>query len=107
MPTRFGSLVLGALLALAGCATRGDAIDSAEACVPVAARGLRPVAADRAERFLGKVDEDTARAQLPALEAALGSNRVLQELDGALAPDAYWRQATWKRVAVIAAHVRD
>ena len=63
MPTRFGSLVLGALLALAGCATRGDAIDSAEACVPVAARGLRPVAADRAERFLGKVDEDTARCR--------------------------------------------
>ena len=63
MPTRIGSLVFGALLALAGCATRGDAIDSAEACVPVAARGLRPIAEERAERFLGKVQEDTARCR--------------------------------------------
>lgn len=48
-------------------------------------------------------DEAAAREQLPALEAHLGKNRVLQELDGSLAPDAYWRQKTWKRVAVIAA----
>ena len=63
MRPRIGSLVFAALLALAGCATRGDAIDSAEACVAVAARGLRPVAEDRAERFLGKVREDTARCR--------------------------------------------
>ena len=63
MRPRIGSLVFGALLALAGCATRGDAIDSAEACVAVAARGLRPVAEDRAERFLGKVEESTARCR--------------------------------------------
>jgi regulator of sigma E protease len=58
---------------------------------------------DVLDAALERNDEDTARAQLPALEAGLGSNRVLQELDGALAPDAYWRQTTWKRVAVIAA----
>ena len=58
---------------------------------------------DVLDAALERGDEGAARAQLPALEAQLGSNRALQELDGALAPDAYWRQTTWKRVAVIAA----
>ena len=36
-----------------------------------------------------EVDEDAARALLPDLEAHLGpSNRMLQELDGSLSPDA-------------------
>jgi regulator of sigma E protease len=58
---------------------------------------------DALDEALERDDEEAARAQLPKLEAELGRNRVLQELDGALAPDAYWRQTTWKRVAVIAA----
>jgi len=58
---------------------------------------------DALDAALERGDEDVARAQLPALEAQLGKNRALQELDGALAPDAYWRQATWRRVAAIAA----
>ena len=48
-------------------------------------------------------DDDAARAQLPELQAALGKNRVLEELEGALAPDAYWRQGAWKQIVVIAA----
>ena len=37
------------------------------------------------------------------LRPPLGRNRVLEELEGALAPDAYWRQGAWKRIIVIAA----
>jgi len=48
-------------------------------------------------------DESTAREQLPKLAPHVGKNRIFEELDGALSPDAYWRQKTWKRVVVIAA----
>ncbi len=51
------------------------------------------------------VREDYAGAhtRLLALEPALRGERMVQELEGALSPEAYWRQKTWKRVAVIAA----
>ena len=58
---------------------------------------------DALDAALERDDEQAAREQLPALAQRLGKNRVLTELEGSLAPDAYWRQTTWKRVAVIAA----
>jgi regulator of sigma E protease len=59
---------------------------------------------DALDAALERGDDEGARAQLPQLEEGLGPrHRMLQELDGSLAPEAYWRQATWKRVAVIAA----
>ncbi len=58
---------------------------------------------DRLDAALQSGDEETARSLLPALEARLGNNRMLQELDGSLADDAYWRQKTWKRIVVIGA----
>jgi regulator of sigma E protease len=58
---------------------------------------------DDLDAALDRGDEPAARALLPALEARLGSNRMLQELEGSLSPDAYWRQTTWKRVVVIGA----
>ena len=58
---------------------------------------------DRLDAALESGDEETARGLLPALEARLGSNRMLQELDGSLADDAYWRQKSWKRIVVIGA----
>jgi regulator of sigma E protease len=48
-------------------------------------------------------DESAARELLPKLAPHIGKNRIFEELDGALSPDAYWRQKTWKRVVVIAA----
>jgi regulator of sigma E protease len=48
-------------------------------------------------------DEETARERLRELEPHLARNRLFQELDGALAPDAYWRQSASKRIAVISA----
>jgi regulator of sigma E protease len=65
-------------------------------------------------RRLENGDMEGARAELEKLEAQLvhvplspGARRTaergLQELADALGPDAYWRQRTWRKVAVIAA----
>jgi regulator of sigma E protease len=61
----------------------------------------------RLKRALAEEDEDAARAALHELEG-LGNGgdsvqRGLQEISDGLAADAYWRQRTWKRVAVIVA----
>jgi regulator of sigma E protease len=59
-------------------------------------------------------DLETAKADLePLREGIAGANlsrnaarfaeRGLEELDDSLAPDAYWRQPTWKRLVVIGA----
>jgi regulator of sigma E protease len=66
---------------------------------------VEPVALELAalDAALERGDEQAARDLLPHLEPALSKNRLFRELEGQLAPDAYWRQATWKRVYVIAA----
>ncbi len=59
-------------------------------------------------------DHDAARAELAGLREQLegrvlspaarkAAEKGLDDLDDALGPDAYWRAATWKRVAAIAA----
>src|ERR687888_1815993 len=66
----------------------------------------------RVKRALERSDFAGARSELPALEeavneASLGvaaartARRGLNELRDGLSDDAYWRQRTWKRVAVI------
>jgi regulator of sigma E protease len=75
--------------------------------------GLAP-AMQRVRRALDADDLEAARAALPDLrgevEAATlspaarrSANRALREVDEGTGPDAYWRQRTWKRIAVIAA----
>jgi regulator of sigma E protease len=73
-------------------------------------RLLTPDEAERYEAELTAIDEaiergdyDAAHALLLQLEPQLGSTRAWQELEGALAPDAYWRAATWRRLVAIAA----
>ena len=73
-------------------------------------KSLRPADQERLHEHLARLDDaidrgddETARERLHALEPHVGRSRAYQELDGALAQDAYWRQKTWKRVAVIAA----
>jgi len=67
---------------------------------------------DTMERYLDVGDHESARAALPPLvagveEAELGrvarksAERGLRDLDESLGLDAYWRQRTWKRIAVI------
>ena len=48
-----------------------------------------------------------ARARRAQPRRAEAAERGLDELDDALGPDAYWRQRTWKRVAVIFAGPGD
>jgi regulator of sigma E protease len=71
-----------------------------------------PVGAVR--RALEMEDYDTARQLYPELERAVGAahlspgarrsaERALREVEEGTSHDAYWRAATWKRVAVIAA----
>jgi regulator of sigma E protease len=73
---------------------------------------LQPI--ERVKRPLAESEFDSARAALKELEAALAetqlspsarrqANRGLTELDDALGPDAYWRQRTWRKLAVISA----
>jgi regulator of sigma E protease len=73
-------------------------------------RLVGPVA--RVKRPLEAGDLEGARAALPELESAAEevqlspsarrlATRALTELRDGLAPDAYWRQRTWKRIAVI------
>jgi regulator of sigma E protease len=66
----------------------------------------------RVKRALEAGDLDGARDALPELERAIeeatlspaagkAARRSVEELRDGLSPDAYWRQRTWKRVAVI------
>lgn len=68
----------------------------------------------RARRALDAEDYDAARALLPELRAMVErtelskparrtARRALRELDEGTGLDAYWRQATWRRIAIIAA----
>jgi regulator of sigma E protease len=69
---------------------------------------------ERVKRLVGQGAFEEARQALARLEQALShaalsgkarraADRGLSELDDALGSDAYWRQRTWKRLAVIAA----
>jgi regulator of sigma E protease len=73
---------------------------------------LQPI--ERVKRPLAENDFDSARAALQELEVALSraplsggarraANRGVNELSDALGPDAYWRQRTWRKLAVISA----
>jgi regulator of sigma E protease len=57
----------------------------------------------RLDNALARENDTDARAALEELQPALGKTRAWQELDMALAPDAYWRQATWRRLVAIGA----
>ena len=69
---------------------------------------------ERTKRLVSQGSFGEARAALATLGRALqnaklspkarrAADRGLSELEAALGPDAYWRQRTWKRLAVIAA----
>jgi regulator of sigma E protease len=57
----------------------------------------------RLDLALEREDDDEARAAAAELEPELGEMRAWQELEMSLAADAYWRQATWRRLVAIAA----
>src|SRR3954464_7865163 len=55
----------------------------------------------RLDDAIEREDYDEARARLAELRPALGTTRMWQELEWSLAPDAYWRQTTWRRLTAI------
>jgi regulator of sigma E protease len=57
--------------------------------------------AERLKRQLADGDMDAARAELAAIDDRLRASRGIAELRDGLGADAYWRQRTWKKVAVI------
>jgi regulator of sigma E protease len=72
------------------------------------ARMLPPAQAQRHASEIEAVDAaiereeyNAAHAALLELKPALGGTRVWQELEGGLAPEAYWRAATWRRLTAI------
>jgi regulator of sigma E protease len=52
---------------------------------------------------IAREDWQGARATAERLQPALGDVRGFQELAWSLAPDAYWRQRTWRRLVAIGA----
>jgi regulator of sigma E protease len=73
-------------------------------------RLLPPAVAEEHEAELARLDEaiaqgdyDHAHELILDLKPALGETRAWQELEGALARDAYWRAATWRRLVAIGA----
>jgi regulator of sigma E protease len=57
----------------------------------------------RLDAALARGDYGAAATVLAELRPALGELRYVQELAWSLEPDAYWRQATWRRLVAIGA----
>jgi regulator of sigma E protease len=55
----------------------------------------------RLDHAIDREDWVGARVELRGLKPLLGESRMAQELEWSLAPDAYWRQATWRRLTAI------
>jgi len=81
---------------------RPAAGDLRQSLPPDAQQRLAPEL-DALDDALRREDEPGARQVVARLEPELPGHRQLQELAWALAPDAYWRQRAWKKIAVIAA----
>src|SRR5436190_971983 len=73
------------------------------ATLPPEVREQHQVGLARLDAALEGGDYGTAGAELEELRTGLGDSRSVQELAWSLAPDAYWRQATWRRLVAIGA----
>jgi regulator of sigma E protease len=71
--------------------------------LPPAEREQHAAELDELDAALEQEDEPRAQRAVESLKPALAENKQLQELEWALAPDAYWRQRAWKKIAVIGA----
>jgi len=65
-------------------------------------RALEAEDFESARAVLPELGSEVERAQLSA-SARRAANRAVRDLDEGTGLDAYWRQATWKRIAIIAA----
>jgi regulator of sigma E protease len=96
-----GSIPLGGYVKIPGM-NRPSAGELRKLLSPADQERLRAPLA-RLDVALEAEDDDAARAACAELEPDLGESRAWQELDMALASDAYWRQETWRRLVVISA----
>jgi regulator of sigma E protease len=96
-----GSLPLGGYVKIPGM-SRPSPGDLA-ATLPPDVRETHRAELARLDLALERGDYDDARAELEQLRPAAGESRYLQELQWSLEPDAYWRQATWRRLVAIVA----
>jgi regulator of sigma E protease len=96
-----GSLPLGGYVKIPGMSrpSPGDL----GATLPPNVREAHRVELARLDAALQRGDYDGAHTELEALRPAVGESRYLQELQWSLEPDAYWRQATWRRLVAIVA----
>jgi regulator of sigma E protease len=94
-----GSIPLGGYVKIPGM-NRPSPGDLAATLTPEAREQYRAELA-RLDDALEREDWAAARREIEALRPELGSSRVWQEMEWALAPDAYWRQATWRRLTAI------
>ena len=94
-----GSLPLGGYVKIPGM-NRPSPGDLASTLQPAERERLRPELA-RLDAALEAEDLPAARDALEELRPSLDGGRVFQETEWALAPDAYWRQATWRRLTAI------
>jgi regulator of sigma E protease len=94
-----GSLPLGGYVKIPGM-NRPSPGDLAATLTPEA-RDEHRAGLARLDDALEREDWEAAKAEMEELRPALGQTRMWQELEWALAPDAYWRQATWRRLTAI------
>jgi regulator of sigma E protease len=94
-----GALPLGGYVKIPGM-NRPSAGDFAATLPAEVRERLRPELA-RLDVAVEAGDDAAALAAVSELRSELGETRLLQELEWSLAPDAYWRQATWRRLTAI------
>jgi regulator of sigma E protease len=109
-----GSIPLGGLVRIPGMhrpagsdveAFMSTALHEEPSLAPFVQRVRRDLDADdlsAAREHLPKLQQEVESADL-SKGARRSANRALRDVDEGTGSDAYWRQATWKRVAVIAA----
>jgi regulator of sigma E protease len=94
-----GAFPLGGYVKIPGMSRPTPGVLGASLRRDVAERHEAEIA--RVDAAIARGDEPAARAALDELRPALGETRAWQELEMSLAPDAYWRQKTWKRLVAI------
>jgi regulator of sigma E protease len=94
-----GSIPLGGYVKIPGM-NRPSAGDLAATLTPEAREEHRAELA-RLDDAIEREDYEAAHIYLDELRPALGETRMWQELEWSLAPDAYWRQTTWRRLTAI------
>jgi regulator of sigma E protease len=96
-----GSLPLGGYVKIPGMSrpSPGDL----KATLPPDVREAHRTELASLDAAIARGDLEQAHAELAALRPAIGDTRYVQELAWSLEPDAYWRQATWRRLVAIGA----